>query len=102
MTEEEVMTRLRSPRLGPEVDRDLRAHLAHIEGEVWKIRQLMSHGYGCEEVIAAVLKLKRDVAGVAAELVRGHAESCLYTRPSLAGDEEGVRAVRFLVESALE
>lgn len=96
------MNELRTTHLDPKLDRDLRTHLAHIEGEVWKIRHLLSQGYRCEEVIEAVLKLKRDVVAVTAELLRSHAESCVYTRPSLAQDDEGVRAVRFLLHSALE
>jgi len=62
----------------------------------------LSQGYRCEEVIEAVLKLKRDVMALTVDLLRSHAESCVYTRPSLAHDDEGVRAVRFLLHSALK
>ncbi|MBI4545619.1 MAG: metal-sensing transcriptional repressor [Gemmatimonadetes bacterium] len=95
------MADAKSLHLDAMMARQLRADLSHLEGEVWKIRRLLSTDQSCEEVIAAFLRLKADVNRIAHEMLRGHLESCVFRRPSLESDEEGLRSLRFLLDSAL-
>ena len=76
--------------LTPEMEKNLDARLARIEGHVRSIRRMLAEHQDCDSLLIQMAAVKAAMNQAIIKLLEGHIETCVS---ECVGTEEGVQAL---------
>lgn len=80
--------------LTEELQRDLRARLARLEGHVGSVGEMLERKVPCEDLIVQVSACRAALDRILALLLQGHLEQCVMAHARAGKGEEALRSFR--------